>query len=165
MVQIKKIVAAIDFSRYSDGTVKYAASLAGSLDAKLIIGHVVNQRQISALRTIVQSDISINVDEYVAKEKEKRTQKIQALLDQADCKGLEVKTVFKTGVPFEELIEIIKEEGADLLVMGAKGRTTLSNVLFGATFGSTAEKMFRHCPVPVLSLREKPAGPETEQED
>ena len=151
MEQIKKIMVAIDFSKYSDYTLKYAASLADSLGAQLVVANVVNQRDITAMRKVIQVNSELSIEKYAAREKKERSLKIQTLLEQSNCKNLDVKTMFRIGMPFMELIEIIKEEGVDLIVMGCKGRTNLANVLGG----STEEKRFSHGPVPVLRLRGK----------
>ncbi|MBW2195942.1 MAG: universal stress protein [Deltaproteobacteria bacterium] len=59
--------------------------------------------------------------------------------------------ISKVGHPSDKLIQIIEEEGIDLVVMGAKGRSDLPHALLG----SVAQKLFRHSPVPVLSYRDK----------
>jgi len=149
MKPINKIMAALDFSNHSHGTLKYAANLANCLGAKLIITNVVALQELNTMRTVLKKEADINVEKYLQRHKEKRSSKIQELLEQANCNNLLVKTVFRVGVPFVELIEAIKEESVDLVIMGSKTRRNVFNVLFG----STAEKVFHHSQVPVLSFR------------
>ena len=53
------------------------------------------------------------------------------------------------GITYDEIIKKAVEFNADLIVVGTHGRTGLDHVLFG----STAEKVVRKSPVPVMTIR------------
>ena len=76
---------------------------------------------------------------------------LEEMLKNIDIERDRVKAVFHVGHPLEMLLKTIEEENIDMVVMGPKGRTDLRHVLVG----SVAEKMFRHCPVPLVSYRMK----------
>ena len=52
MGPINKIMAAVDFSDYSKATLKYAALLASSVNATLVVANVINQRDVEAIRKV-----------------------------------------------------------------------------------------------------------------
>ena len=66
--------------------------------------------------------------------------------------GAKVRLIFREGLPWDELVQTARDEKADLMVVGRKGRSDVAGVLFG----SVAEKVQRHAPCPVLIVR----GPE-----
>lgn len=145
-------MVAIDFSAYSVLILRYARGMAADLNAKLVFANVINRRDISTVRQAV-SDMSerLSVDGYVNRIRHERAEKMRRLIEETKCTNISPRIVIRTGIPFVELINLAEEVQADLVIMGAKGRGDLSGMLFG----STAEKMFRRCPVPLLSVREK----------
>jgi nucleotide-binding universal stress UspA family protein len=158
MKKISKIMVAFDFSQYSKNAFAYAVELADSLGANLVVVHIINERDLKALRTITKEDMfsksvvkykKETMKLYVQNKKEELSGEIDKLIEEKNCSHLSIDKVFRVGVPFQELINAAKNESADLMVMGSKGRSGLAEVLFG----HTAEKMFRRCPVPLLSIR------------
>ena len=55
----------------------------------------------------------------------------------------------RTGHPYEEICKVARELNADLIVLGSRGNTGLKRVLLG----STAERVVRFAPCPVLVVR------------
>ena len=63
--------------------------------------------------------------------------------------GCEITTRLREGQPFVEIVTVARDEDADLIVMGTHGRTGLAHMLIG----STAEKVVRMAPCPVLTVK------------
>ncbi|UCD81555.1 MAG: universal stress protein [Desulfobacterales bacterium] len=152
MSKIKKVMVAVDFSEYSPQVVDYAGRLAENLAAELVCVNVIHKRDVDMVKQVGAFTDKISVKSYVDSLKQDRTQEMQKLLEEKNCNRIPNRFIIKTGIPFQELIRTAEEEKVDMVVMGTKGRGNIAGILFG----SQAEKMFRHCPVPLLSIREKP---------
>jgi nucleotide-binding universal stress UspA family protein len=149
MKKVNKILVACDLSKYSIQAVEYAADMAESVDAELVIVNVINHRDLEMVEKVSQHTDKITVSNYIRETRENRSEEIAKVLAASNRDPASYRTVFRTGVLFREILAAIEEEKANLLVMRTKGRTDLEDVLFG----TTAEKMFRRCPIPLSSIR------------
>ena len=67
----------------------------------------------------------------------------------ARAKGLKVRVTLRTGLPYKELVALVTDERADLVVIGTHGRGGINRALLG----SVADRMVRLAPCPVLTVR------------
>jgi len=151
MDAMKRIMVAIGFSEYAEGLLTYAARIAESLSAELVVVNIINSRDVEAVGTIAAMGYDVDSKQFVAGVKEERQKTLDQLLKKISYPAEKIHTILKTGNPTEELLNLALEQSVDLIVMGIKGRTDLRHLLVG----SVAEKVFRRSPVPVLSYRDE----------
>lgn len=151
MADLKKIMVAVAFSQYTEGLFRYAVRMANWMNADLVVASIINQRDVSAVRRIVEMGYEVDGDHYVNGIKKEREDTLAKLISDCGFPADRVKTVIKVGNPVDQLLEIIVSEDADLVLMGVKGRSDLEH----AFIGSVADKLFRRSPVTVVSYRDK----------
>lgn len=150
-VSIKRVLAALDLSAYSEITFTHALTLARALGAELVILNVINSRGMDVLDVLAAEGLDVSSRQYVETvERERREELEKEYLSRVG--DTPARLVFRVGLPYEEILKAIGEEGIDLVVLGSKGRSNLAGVLFG----TTAEKVFRRASCTVVSVR----GPE-----
>ncbi len=151
MTAIEKILVPIAFSKHTPRLMAYAADLAERLKAGLVAVNVINVRSIEAVSGVEAMGYQVDTAAYRRSLEEERRGMLEDMLSELSIPPDRVRLVFKVGHPFEKLLQVTREEQADLVIMGTKAHSDLEHVLMG----SVAEKMFRHSPVPVLSYRKR----------
>ncbi len=147
MKKFKIILFATDFSESSDYAFQYAHSMAKEGNAHLVIVHVINEPV--DLRGFYVPHISFD---KLEEEIEEGAQKMMEKFCRTHIRDYDdYETFILPGIPYDEVIKKAVEVSADVIVMGTHGRTGLDHVLFG----STAEKIVRKSPIPVLTVRMK----------
>ena len=139
---LKRILVPIDFSEHSKNALTYAASFAKTFDAELLLVYVVEP-------TVYPADFGFGqvVPPAIEKEVRERGSKgLDQLVKQQIAVGVKARAIIRTGKPFLEIIDTAREQEIDLIIIATHGHTGVEHILFG----STAEKVVRKAPCPVL---------------
>jgi nucleotide-binding universal stress UspA family protein len=136
------ILLATDFSRWAAGAEAYAFCLASTWRADLTV------------MTVLEFPPGLNPEYpvnriYLGELMKTAKARMAELTTRAAARGISIHTRIGTGIPSEELLAAAKAEDSDLVVVGTKGKTGLEHVLVG----STAERVIRTAPCPVLAVR------------
>jgi nucleotide-binding universal stress UspA family protein len=150
MELIKKILVPIDFSDYSKKALQYTVTFAKQFNAELcliyVIEPVIYPADLSMGQVVIpQTEIDLST---------KSRQELELLAKTEIGSLLKYEIIIKNGKPFMEIIETASEIDADLIIISTHGHTGVEHLLFG----STAEKVVRKAPCPVLTIREPMKG-------
>lgn len=146
-LQVSKILVPIDFSDYSKMALDYAVEFAKKFNSQLFLIYVIEPIVYPSDFGLGQVPIS-SIDMEIQSRAEDEMQK---LINEKVPKETKVSWIVRVGKPFIEIINEAKEKDCDLIIIATHGHTGIEHILFG----STAEKVVRKSPIPVLVLREK----------
>lgn len=139
-MKLRKILVPTDFSSRSDSALEYAAALARSGQADLLIVHVKERPEIVAETGM--AGYPVDVDDAEAR---------RLLADVKPPGGpVGYSQHLLHGYPADEILKLAESEGVDLIVLGTHGRKGLSRLLLG----SVAEAVVRRANCPVLSVKQ-----------
>lgn len=140
------IVVALDTSELSEGAIPYAVSLAKATGARLSFVTVWEGGERALISSLpdVASDIFKRGEEYYENYLRGVTKKVRE-------QGVDTEAEVRTGEPDEEILALVKERKASMLVIASHGRSGLSRWWYG----SVAGKLAREAPLPTLIVGPK----------
>jgi len=147
MSSITNILVPTDCSDLSKVAVEYALMLGDKLDANLTLLSVSEEIPFDLIEPAYYS---VEMHEQLANENDERSRKrLEGFWSSFNIENEKVRLISIHGYAFSAIINFIKENPIDMVVMGTHGRTGLKHVLLG----SVAEKIVRYSPIPVLTIK------------
>jgi nucleotide-binding universal stress UspA family protein len=142
-LNLKKILLPVDFSDCSQKALHYAISFARQFQAQLLLLHVLESVYPPPELLVVDSSA---LDSRVREEAQR-----QLAAWAKEVPGIPLRTVIRSGNPHLEIVAAAQENNTDLIILGTHGRSGMAHLFLG----STAERVVRRAPCPVMVVRER----------
>jgi nucleotide-binding universal stress UspA family protein len=145
VVAFRHVLLATDFAPCSEAALAHAVDLARRYAAALTAVHAFE---------LPYGYAELFVGELMTELQRSADAKMARLVESVRQELPRATGIVRCGAPWEQILDVARERGADLIVLGSHGRTGLPRVLRG----SVAEKVARLAPVSVLTVHGFPAG-------
>jgi universal stress protein A len=146
-ISLKRILVPVDFSPLSKKALQYAIRLAQEFHAEVKLLHVIEPEVPPAFDGFMIAPPIISNGSGVS-----YAHRLKRLANSAQTAGsARVAYAVTTGLPAHEIVEAAKTADVDLIVIATHGYTGWKHFCIG----STAERVVRAAPCPVLVVREK----------
>jgi len=147
---INKILVPLDGSKLAECALPYAEEIAAGNTKEIVLVSVTER--IQALRPLEDPAQPLEqrlVPEAIGKMERQARRYLDKQVKALTAKGITVKTDVLLGHPAEEIINYVKYNEIDLIVMSSHGRSGPSRW----AYGSVTEKVFRGSSVPILVVK------------
>jgi nucleotide-binding universal stress UspA family protein len=133
--RLRRILVPLDFSGKSRRALRYAAPVAARFGARVVLLHVIEKTTRDAKTSVARRT--------AAHRRLRETALLYLPEEQID------QTVVREGNPAREILDTARTLHADLLTIAAEGSASLGRLFKG----STARRVLRLSPCPVLTVR------------
>jgi nucleotide-binding universal stress UspA family protein len=147
-----RLLCALDFSESSMAALQFALSLAEESDGRLTMLHVLEwpwEEPPSPRLEDLPVEQGAALAEYRRYREKMALMRLEALVPDSTPLSQRPVTRLSNGKPHGQILEVAREEGSDLIVIGVHGRNPLDMMVFG----STTNQVVRRAACPVLTLR------------
>ena len=143
---VKKIVVPVAFDETSEESFEVAVGLARSFGASIHAVHAVHAVE----PPVVSPSVVFGAETMMIPSEVERDSrdKLNEIVQRQSALGVPIESSVRIGDPARVIEDVVREQGADLVVIGTHGRRGLAR----AFLGSVAEKVVRTSPVAVLTI-------------
>lgn len=146
-MRFERIVVPVDFSPPSMRALETAIELAKPLRAELLVVHALQRLDYVAAGEMWAPafDTGMLLEQFG----QAASKELAAIATMLAKRRVRARTILDIGPAYEVIVDTAKKRRADLIVISTHGRTGLAHVLMG----SVAERVVRHAPCAVLTIR------------
>lgn len=137
-----RLLFATDFSQRALEAERYACAFASAWGASLTVMSVLE------FQPGMNPEYPVN-QLYLGELMKQATRALVDLKSRVAQRGITVQTRITNGIPSQEILAAAEADDVELIVVGTRGKTGLEHVVLG----STAERIIRTAPCPVLAVR------------
>jgi nucleotide-binding universal stress UspA family protein len=143
-MKMQRILCPVDFSERSRQAVEYARGFAETFKSEIHLLHVM-EPIIYPIEYGVAPTPHLDLEETARANAEAELRK----LAETAARGVKTQIWVRIGRAAEAIVDVAKDASVDLVVMATHGRTGVSHLFLG----STAERVVRLAPCPVLAAK------------
>ncbi len=137
---ISKILVAYDGSSSADKALDFVIDLAKSVNASVVILHVIN--------TCIESWGVVSID-AIERMKKKACECVNNAVEKLKKNGINVEGQVVEGEPSSTIVDFAEKVNASLIVVGSRGLSRLKRALIG----SVSLAVLEHSKIPVLVVK------------